>query len=388
MTIFHLKKIAAFLLITAALSCLPRVSDAAQKSPEVRILVEDSQELMRLEIRGDYRILLLPSLEEAKKGTKLLKSPVTAVRGGFRIGDQSWTAQGIRVETPGGRQIYLDDTRFRGTLDIKKDAAGKLFAVNRLGVEDYLYGVLQHEVPHWWPMEALKAQAVAARTYALYQKQVNKALDYDLKSGTSSQMYGGSTTERYRTKAAVDQTRGEALVYQGKIFPAYFHATCAGVTAGAQELWKINLPPLSGLVHCGYCRISPHYFWQASIPLSTIEEKLKNSGRVTGQIIKIEAVTQTPSGRVGSLRITGISGEAVIAAKDFRVWVGGDKMKSTLFTISLVEDMAQVHGKGWGHGVGLCQWGTLGQALLGRRYKEILSLYYAGSEIQKDDISQ
>ena len=100
-----------------------------------------------------------------------------------------------------------------------------------------------------------------------------------------------------------------------------------------------------------------------------------------GQILKIEPVTRTPSGRVGSLKITGTAAETVIAAKDFRIWIGGDRMKSTLFTVSLKDDAAMFDGKGWGHGVGLCQWGTLGQALLGRSYRQILAFYYTKSEL-------
>jgi stage II sporulation protein D len=153
------------------------------------------------------------------------------------------------------------------------------------------------------------------------------------------------------------------------------------MTAGADELWKIYLPPISGLVRCQYCRISPHYYWRAKIPLSDIEEKLSQSGRPVGQLIKIEIISQTPSGRVGSLRFTGTVGEAVIAAKDFRIWIGGDKMRSTQFKVLVRDDMAEFSGKGWGHGVGLCQWGAFGQALLGRSHQDILKFYYPGSEI-------
>ena len=230
-------------------------------------------------------------------------------------------------------------------------------------------------------MEALKAQAIAARTFALYQAGENKDKPYDLRNDIYSQVYGGRTSEKWSTNRAVDLTKGEVLTYKGEIIPAYFHATCAGMTAGAEELWKIDVPSLAGLVRCNYCRISPHYYWHARIPLSDIEEKLSESGRPVGQILKIKVISKTPSGRVGSLQIVGTVGEAVIAAKDFRIWIGGDKMRSTLFTVELREDAAEFSGKGWGHGVGLCQWGALGQALLGRSHAEILKFYYPGSEI-------
>ena len=196
----------------------------------------------------------------------------------------------MRFESAGDRELTLGKSRFRGTLDVVKDASWKVSAVNTLDVESYLYGVLHNEVSSWWPMEALKAQAIAARSYALYQAAVNQSAEYDVKSGTSSQVYRGSATERFRTKAAVDQTAGEVLTYESKVFPAYFHAVCAGQTAAADELWKINLPPLAGRVGCGFCKISPHYYWHVRVPLTEIEEKVNQIGRPLGQILAIQII--------------------------------------------------------------------------------------------------
>lgn len=369
-----------FLCVFAVSAEVCRAQESRPPSREVRVLVAEDQKDLRVTVKGAYVIKLLPSLQVVKTGHKLQSVLVTPSARGIKFGTEEWAAQGFRLETADEKDLFLDRSCFRGFVDILKNPSG-LYAINHLDMESYLYGVLHHEVSPWWPMEALKSQAVAARTYALYQVQVNHAAEYDLKSSTSSQVYGGSTTERYRTKKAVDITAGQVLTYQGKIFPAYFHATCAGLTAGADELWKISLPPLSGKVVCNYCRISPHYIWRARIPFSNIEEKLIKNGRNIGQILNVEIISQTPSHRVGSLRITGTSGEAVIAAKDFRIWVGGDRMRSTNFTLTVRDDSLDLQGKGWGHGVGLCQWGTLGQALLGRKYDTILKFYYPGAEI-------
>ena len=347
----------------------------------VRVLVADDRTALDLTVNGKYTVRALPSRKVARQTQKMQHERLIATPRGFRIGPDEWAAEGLSIEPSVERDLYLDQTRFRGSLSVFKKPNGLLYVVNRLDIEKYLYGVLHHEVAPWWPMEALKAQAVAARSYAYYQAQVSQQAAYDLKSSTSSQVYGGSTTERYRTRKAVDRTAGQILVYEGKPFPAYFHATCAGTTAGAQELWKIDLPPIAGGVKCGFCRISPHFYWQAKVPLSEIEDELRKNGRSIGQVLKIESVTQTPSGRVGSLKITGTQNEAVVAAKDFRVWVGGDRVKSTDFKVEVKEDVAEFHGKGWGHGVGLCQWGALGKALLGASYKDILSFYYPASTI-------
>ena len=324
----------------------------------------------------------LPVSGPAQKFQKIIGGPVAASPLGLTINGKEWVARGIRVEPAEDNDLWLNQARFRGGLDIWKGPDGALSVINRVPIEEYLYGVLHHEVAPWWPMEALKAQAVAARTYALYQASVAAAAAYDLKSTTSSQVYGGSTTERYRTKKAVDDTASQALIFGGKIFPAYFHATCAGMTAGAGELWKTSLPPISGGVACDYCQISPHYYWHARIPLPEIEEKFNANARPLGRILGIEIVTQTPSHRAGSLRVTGTAQSALIAVKDFRVWMGGDRIRSAFFTVRIHDDTAEFDGKGWGHGVGLCQWGALGQALLGKNYKEILKFYYPGSEIE------
>lgn len=369
------------LLLSAAVFSAPANAFEHRDEPRVRVLVKENQKLMRVETKGAWSLQLLPSLQTVRQEPRLALCALTSTPNGIKLGDKEWSVRGIRIRPAEDRDLYLDTTRFRGFLDIVKNDAGSLNAVNHIGIENYLYGVLQHEVAYWWPMEALKAQAIAARSYALYQVSVSRPAAYDLKSTTSSQVYGGSTVERGRTKKAVDATRGQILSYRGQVFPAYFHATCGGVTAGAQELWKINLNPIAGGTHCGYCRFSPHYSWKSDVGLSDIEEKMMKNGRPIGQILKIEPVSKTPSGRVGSLRITGTSSEAVIAAKDFRIWVGGDKMRSTNFIVRTEEDVAKFEGKGWGHGVGLCQWGTLGQAMIGRKHRQILQFYYPGSQI-------
>lgn len=361
-------------------------ADPAKRSgPEplmMRVLVAEGQKSFRLSVKGEYELRVLPGLQVVKKGRQL-SAEVAVTPRGVRMGSEEWYGAGVLLETAGEKDLWLNQSQFRGTLSIMKDASGGLFAVNRLPMESYLYGVLHHEVAPWWPMEALEAQAIAARTYAYYQRKVSRGAAYDLKSSTSSQVYGGSTTERYRTKKAVDLTAGQILVYDGKVFPAYFHATCAGTTAGASEIWKIDLPPIAGGVKCNFCILSPHYHWQARVPLSEIEQTMNSNGRGVGQILKVEAVSQTPSHRVGSVRITGTLREETIAAKDLRIWIGGNRLKSTMFTVSVQDDAAEFHGKGWGHGVGLCQWGTFGQAVLGHKHQQILSFYYPGSAISK-----
>lgn len=373
-------------LTLALVSLLSVSAQAAQtagtRTETVRVLItEDRWTALTVAVKGDYRILSMPEGKLLKQGTGLPKSKIQTDRAGIRFNKQVLAAKGLRIVPAKDGDLYVEGRRFRGSMDILRASNGGLYAINRLDLEGYLCGVLHHEVGVWWPAEALKAQAVAARTYALYQIRVSRGREYDVYSGTRSQVYGGSTNERRRTNQAVMDTRGQVLTHTGRVFPAYFHATCAGRTAGARELWSIDLEPIGGGVECGYCRYSPHFNWKITLPLSDLEEKLAQHDRPVGRILTIEPVTQTPSGRVGRIRFTGTEGEAEVAAKDFRVWVGGDKIRSTSFQLTLKDDRIQIEGRGWGHGVGMCQWGALGQALMGRKYREMLSFYYPGSTL-------
>lgn len=356
------------------------------QTPEVRVLVLDKARTLKLSVKGQYEVFALPGPRPLGTGKALNGRIVSAEAGRIRFGSELLPVRALRIHAESERDIQINTSTFRGWVEIRlTEGSDALQVINTLDIESYLYGVLHNEVAHWWPMEALKAQAIAARTYALYQVQVSRAQPFDVRSSVSSQVYSGATNERFRAKRAVDMTRGLVLTHQGRLFPAYFHATCSGMTAAASELWKIDTPPLAGGVRCEYCKISPHYFWNAKVPLSDVEQKLAKSGRPVGRILSIEQITRTPSGRVGSLRIVGDAGQTVVAAKDLRVWVGGDKMRSTDFTVSVRDDTAHFKGEGWGHGVGLCQWGALGQSLLGRNAETILAMYYPGSTITRYD---
>lgn len=378
------KAVAVALGLASALCAAAATADAADIRQEtVRVLItEDRWTALTVAVKGGYALFSLPDGRPLKQGAGLSKSQIQTDRAGIRFNKQVLGVRGLRIAPAQDGDLYIEGRRFRGSVDILRAANGGLYAINRLDLEGYLCGVLHHEVGVWWPAEALKAQAVAARTYALYQIRVSRGREYDVHSGTRSQVYGGSTNERRRTNQAVLDTRGQVLTAAGKVFPSYFHATCGGRTAGARELWSIDLAPIGGGVECGYCRYSPHFNWKIALPLSDLEEKLAQHGRPLGRILTVEPLTQTPSGRVGRIRMTGTEGEAEVAAKDLRVWLGGDKIRSTFFGWTLKDDRIRIEGRGWGHGVGLCQWGALGQALLGRKFMDILMFYYPGSVLR------
>jgi stage II sporulation protein D len=230
-------------------------------------------------------------------------------------------------------------------------------------------------------MEALKAQAIVSRTYALYQIQENKAKDFDLTSDIYSQVYGGQASERYRTNKAVDESKGQALFYKGKIIPAFFHATCAGHTENAQLLWNIDLAPLKGVV-CNFCRESPHFNWHYDLPVKEIEKKLSDGGWKVKNITNIGIEGKDASGRITNLIIKSEAGETKVSAKDFREKIGPNIINSTNFSVAIAGKDAVFEGIGWGHGVGLCQWGAYFMAKDGHSSEEILKYYYPGVNVK------
>lgn len=367
--------IAASLLLTVIGKSSENVSDAV-----IRVLIADDRDGMYLALKARYRICAINSGTSLTNGP-FLSTRVTAVTEGIKIGSQLIKTDGVRVKVASGSNIWVDNRAFRGDIDIIRKPNGKLAVINYIALDDYLYGVLYHEVSHRWPMAALKAQAIAARTFAIYQARQNKLQPYDLRNDIYSQVYGGRTSEKWSTTRAVNLTRGKALKYNGDIFPSYYHATCAGHTENASNLWNINTPPLKG-VPCDFCKGSPHYRWTKRVSLLTLEKKLNAGGYKVDGINSFKVLSRDDSGRVDKIEIDdGAGGSVIITGKDFRQMIGPNDIRSAKFEASIVDTNLALEGFGWGHGVGMCQWGAYGMARQGRSAEEILKYYYPGAEI-------
>ncbi|MFA5339853.1 MAG: SpoIID/LytB domain-containing protein [Candidatus Omnitrophota bacterium] len=371
---------AAISVITApAVHCIQEFT-AARDPVRVRVAVAKGADSIRIFIAGNFRILDHLSNSVLLEEKYLPETGLTATDAGFGFDGKEISANAISVEPVGGSRVYINGRIFRGKIRIFKDGR-KLTVVNTVDLEEYLYGVMRNEVSTWWPMEALKAQAIAARTYALSQIKESKAKDYDVTADVSSQVYGGIFSEKWRTNKAVDETRDQVLTYNGVIFPAFFHATCGGSTFDAAYLWNIDLPPLKG-VKCRWCRKSPHFYWEKWMSVKEAEEKLAAAGYPVGDIIGFEAVKRdTFSARILELKVKGDKGEAILLAKDFRRMIGADIVRSTNFKVTVIGEYVAFEGLGWGHGVGLCQWGAYYMSRAGKKADEILGFYYPGSKI-------
>src|SRR3989338_1920975 len=308
------KRILIFLSLSFFLTAIylqPAIPFSANQ--KVRIAVFKGPEEFGLTIKGTYKIINSFTGEIYEEGKNSRERKVTSGIHGVQIGSLEF---GKRVRIITNKEVVLKIKRrnrhYRGEIDIYKKGSRDLLVVNTLDIEDYIRGVLYHEVDHRWPMEALKTQAVAARTYAVYQLEQNKNQDYDVTSDIYSQVYGGKSAERYRTNLAVKETEGEIMFYRGKVLPAYYHATCGGFTEDARELWKHDfLPPLKGK-ECNFCIHSPHYRWKKNFRSKTVSDKLNEKGYAIGLIKTIEVLHFNASGRVNDLLITSREGKSLI----------------------------------------------------------------------------
>ena len=218
-----------FLFLTSFLQPFSFRPPSPEPRHQIRVAVVQKADNVVLSIRGKYKLVNQKTNGLLTSGRALRNSRVQAVPNGIHIGQQFYPCPRLRILAQKDVMIRQGkkSQRFRGIIDIISDKNQKLLVVNTLDLEIYIKGVLYHEISYRWPLEAIKAQAVAARTYAFYQSQAAaEGSEYDLTNDVYSQVYGGKSAERYRTSLAVDRTKDEFLKYKGKILPAYFHSAC------------------------------------------------------------------------------------------------------------------------------------------------------------------
>ena len=262
--------------------------------------------------------------------------------------------------------------------------------VHEVPLETYVMGVLSKEVPNDWPLETLKAQAVASRTYVLYRKEHPRDNRFDVTSDTSDQVFEKKRHYPATIKQAVRETEGETLEYEGKSFEAFFHSCCGGMSESADHVWKISdVPPLESIhpvnsIHNDpYCNQAPSAHWEYSISRENLAQILheKNNLKKSSNW-SLEISGRDDQGRVVEISISmgDQKNPPTFTGKDFRDLLGPTNIKSTLFEITSTEDPFVFSGRGSGHGVGLCQWGAKGMGDTGKSYREILEFYYPGAQ--------
>ncbi len=222
-------------------------------------------------------------------------------------------------------------SRYRGSM-IAQITANGLTAVNELPFDQYLYGTVPSEMPFGWPAEALKAQACAARNYAV--KNMGKHGSYDLCNTVHCQVYLGLDHEKPQTTAAVDSTSGKLIYADGQLIIAYYHSTCGGSTENSENVWTNPLSYLKA-APCPYCASSPHRDWSASFTVSELEAKLNADLKtaVSGALTGIGISSLRGERRVGMIKLIATAGEKEVSAGKLRGVLGTSTLKSTWFTI-------------------------------------------------------
>jgi stage II sporulation protein D len=287
----------------------------------------------------------------------------------------------LRVRSAGDF-IRVNKKNFRGWVELRKKKNGLLLVVNELDIELYLLGVVASEIPHDWHPETLKAQAVASRTYALYQKRMAEGRLYHVLATVESQMYNGRSGEHPTTSQAVQETMGQVLVYGGELIPAFYHSSCGGHTEDASKVWDVKEPYLQG-VDCDCQDISKYGQWERRFSVDTIAHALRKRGYPVKQITSATLGAITPAGRVRDVAIRHAGGATVVPAETLRAAVGNALIPSVFFELELSQTGRELvfSGRGMGHGVGLCQWGAEEMARRKFSYQAILSHYYPGTDL-------
>lgn len=261
---------------------------------------------------------------------------------------------------------------------------GKVLRIETLSVETYLKGVLPKEMPPSWSSEALKAQAVAARSYALANLHKHEADGYDVCDTTHCQVYDASAATA-ATNAAIEATRGEVMTYGGRIVEGIFHSDSGGMTEDSEVVWGTNTPYLRAVRE----PMTKTGEWSESFTLKDAEQRLEKAGYRIGALKKVElsklvigqaAKDRSRSGRVRFARFVGKKGTADITGNDLRRIFG---LRSTLFEMKLDKKEIDILGYGSGHGLGMSQAGA-NRLAAAMTYKEILAHYYTGVALKEN----
>ena len=273
-----------------------------------------------------------------------------------------------------------------GNRVIVKRQNGKLLAINELPLEDYVKGVVPSEMNPAWHLEALKVQAIATRTYALYKMRQNARKDFDVVASVKDQvyLYRGRAAAAGPAARATAETRDQVLAYRDEPILAAFSSTAAGLTEDAWNVWSVDLPYLKG-VECPFDLNSPWYQWRTDVGLAMLEQRLRDEGFSVGIIASLAPATYTKAGRVAQVRILHSGGELYVKGDDLRRVLGYTVLPSTQFDFDVVGLQVQFAGRGNGHGVGLCQWGAKELAERGYSAETILRYYYPGADIRDLD---
>jgi stage II sporulation protein D len=343
---------------------LPHVSATADTS--IRVLLIEHASEVRVEA-GSGRTLGVATVAPGER---------------VRVGGEThaeWRVPGPRVGE--GDPLVVNGVAVRGSIDVRAAAKG-LLVVNEIPLEQYLAGSLAREMYGSWGEGALRAQAVASRTYAVHQRHAQRSRAWHVSAGTGSQVYTGVEAESAATLAALNATRGEILTHRDRPILAVFHSSSGGRTASAEEVWGEARAYLV-VVDVEDEWDSPDSYWRAPVSRTTLGRAVAAVAEDVGVIRSARAIERTESGRVARVELVGESGTVLMTGRRLRKALGESILKSTLFEVREEADDFIFVGAGNGHGVGMSQWGARAMARRGDSYREILSTFYPGARLTR-----
>ncbi len=328
------------------------------------------------------------TVEPAPQGSTVQFDPET-----ITWGDRSFAGH-VRIAAEGSR-LQLNGIPYGGVIEL---IPAQQAVINEVPCEEYVVGVVGNEMYASAGVDALRAQAIACRTYAIYHRIFRSTGSWHIND--EAQIYRGYANVADRVSKAVAETCGLVLTYQGKIFQSYFHSTCGGNTTRASKYFREpDLPPLSG-TRCEYCTGSDHFRWKVEYreenvrrilgAHGAVKEELAQAGLQLGRITEIEPLLEPHDAYPEYFRVTfdthSQSGSFEIHAPLLRALLNELEPKNRFRSVAVAPcrlsgAMLRFVGRGWGHGVGMCTFGAQGQAAAGRDFVTILKHYYPGSTI-------
>ena len=295
---------------------------------------------------------------------------------GVEIDRRSAAAFRLTSDTP----IRMNGREYPATLEIVRYGEG-LAIVNELRLEEYVVGVLRAETSEKWPAETLRAQAIVARTYAAFLRSSSGTRPYNIVATTTHQVYAGHVPASSPIWDAVRDTAGQVLLWDGELFPAFYHSASGGYTEDPRTVFAARNMPALKAIRDDFSTAAPHYYWTLDLKLSDLSGVLRRNGYDVGTVTALEVTERTQSLRVSTLTVHGTRSSVRLRGNDFRRMVGYETVKSTLFAVALDGSVARFAGRGYGHGVGMSQWGAKGMAEQGYKAEKILEYYYPGTTL-------
>ncbi len=347
---------------------------SAQAEDLVRVLVSEGRSALSLASTGPFIVTDVSGRQLLADVAKNAEVRLVRQAQGVLVRETRRAAPAALASARTGAPITVDSLPYRGRIEVQP-LNGALAAINIVELEDYLIGVIKDEIPPGWPTEAAKAMAVAARTYAVYQRLQNPAALFHLRNTTQSQVYGGARGEDIRTTLAVQATRGQVLVFNGQPLAAYYHSCSGGTTEDAVEVFGLEFDYLPS-VKDDYSLACPHSLWVERLSADQIEQALVRAGYPIGRVITVQELSRSRTGRVVRVQVQHNNGTLVVDGRRFREALGNDVIRSTDFVIRSDSGGFTFVGRGFGHGVGMSQWGAKEMADLAYHYDEILRFYY------------